>query len=287
MTMDNPNIAPVRLHLGTCVMSGSRVVRDANGVSITYHTLDGWDSPPAASGSSTASIFRRGSIPGVTTASERNLVIEGHIKAPTQALLRDKIEELLACIPYDTDVPLILWELGTARHVLVRHGGQQIVDRKGTREGSGLVSKFNLQLIAHDPIKLSGTGTGPTRLLELPIPPISGAPVTADISYINAGRGDRAPLTFETNGTALVLTLTSNGGKPTNQVLTWTGGALGGRVLTIDFESGAVMLGTTPSRSKLAGRLFMLDAKQWTIKVAVTPPILAGYARFRTYDSFI
>lgn len=166
--MTDPTIAPLRVHLGAegLVISGSKMVVDEFGVAYIFTELKGWDEPPAVVTTIKKRAGAHGSTAGASYQGERNIVIPGYVIVPSQdpAALRAAVDRLFAAIPLDDEL-LVVHEYGTVRHLKVRQGGAPTGDRVGRKEGKHRIAAFNIQLVALDPIRLSGDGTGPTKSL--------------------------------------------------------------------------------------------------------------------------
>jgi hypothetical protein len=240
-------------------------------------------------GTTTPNTFGRGSTPENYELTDKTILPEGHVIATDfdPKALRDRIERLLAAIPLKHDVPLVLNEFGEKRHIMVRNGGEQSIDRIGEVRNSGLVVPYSLQLIACDGLKLSGDGTKYTfdKMTEW------GGP--GSLTYINAGEAELPPTIFRaTNCTNPVLSMDGVQQRFTDLIIPqdWW--------LEIDFESGAVMLRQyTPDGKVLISeqnvRSFMnntwlpLPDKRYTVDFTADSYGSKAQFNIKSYDSFL
>lgn len=164
--MTDPTLAPFRVHMGAegVVISGSKKIVNADGSSFVFTKLTGWDELPALATDSRKRSGNHGMTAGESYQAERNLVLEGYVIVPgdDRAQLRDAVDNLFAAIPLKDEL-FVVHENGLTRHLYVRQGGQPTGDRIGRKEGAFRIAKFSIQLIALDPIRLSGDGTGFTE----------------------------------------------------------------------------------------------------------------------------
>lgn len=205
--MTDPTLAPFRVHMGAegVVISGSKLVVDADGVAYAFTKLTGWDEPPALATDSKKRSGAHGMTAGESYQGERNLVLEGYVIVPgdNRTQLRDAMDKLFAAIPLK-DEPFVVYEHGLIRHLYVRQGGQPTGDRIGRKEGRFRIAKFSIQLVALDGIRLSGDGTGYTEHYETE-PGVPGA-VTVPI-----GNGLVPPILLSVSGPCTNPVITIDG----------------------------------------------------------------------------
>lgn len=160
----DPTTAAFRVHLGAggLVISGSTKVPYDDGTCYLFNKLTGWDEPPAL----TQQIQKRANDHGATAGNgyqgERNLVLEGWVIVPGDDpdQLRAAMDRLFGALPL-TEELFVVHEYGLVRHLYVRQAGQPTGDRIGRKAGKHRVAKFSIQLVALEPARLSGDGTGP------------------------------------------------------------------------------------------------------------------------------
>jgi hypothetical protein len=291
MAADNPTKSSRRLVLGgSQVLCSTALVRDEFDTVVTFQApLKGWDSPAGIKGTTTANTFGRGATPENYELTERTVLPTGNIIALdyNPKSLRDRIERLLAAIPLKHDVPLVLHEFDEMRHLMVRNGGEQDIDRPGEVRNSGLVMPYSLQLIACDGLKLSGDGTKYTfdKMTEW------GGP--GSLTYVNAGEAELAPTLFRvTNCMNPVFTMDGVQQRFSDLIVPqdWW--------LEINFDTGAVMLRQyTPDgkvliseqnvRSHMNNTWLPLPNKRYTVDFAADSYGSKAQFNIKSYDSFL
>lgn len=193
---DTTNLpAYVQMGVGGPVISGSKKILNENGVAYVFTELKGWDEPPALVTEAKQRTGNHGKTAGQSWQGERNLEIPGFVIVPgdDRTQLRDAVDDLFAAIPLEDD-RLIVQENGLTRHLYVRQGGQPTGDRIGRKSGRFRVAAFSIQLVALDPIRLSGDGSGFTEHHETE-PGVDGAAVTVPI-----GKGLVPPILLSVSG---------------------------------------------------------------------------------------
>lgn len=243
--------------LGAATISGGRPVLGPDGTGIFYQRVTGWDDPPGIRFESIERSGAHGDTAGRGWLGARTLVIEGFVWCPAanSANLREAVDRLVAAIPIDADAKLVFAEQGITRHLMVRQGGQPMVDRIGRTVGRHVVASFNIQLLALEPRRLAGSGPA-TITKALPF----GTAVAVD-----TGGRIEAPTVIEVTGPVDSGAKLACGGR----TLTIGQAVTAGQVLKLDLERrkatingtdiGTTITGLWPKPTK-AARSFTLTA---------------------------
>jgi hypothetical protein len=174
--------------------------------------------------------------------------------ATSRLALRVGLERLIASIPITTFEPLVVHEDGLTRHVMVRQGGQPIIDWRGkmNEETGELEATFSIQLIAASPLRLSGDGSGPTKVVATP----PGAN-NASVSVNNDGQGLLPPVLVKFTDT-VKPTLKVNLDNTKSMTFNLTVGP--GELLVVDFKAKTIRLnGANVYTSKQGDWLNLFD----------------------------
>jgi hypothetical protein len=279
MTTD-PTTAPVRVHVGDAVISGSSIVYDAEltGVFYTYEdNVEGWDDAPSTTSQTTPRVYNHGAWGSPAFLAERNLVINIDVVASTPLELEDAIEKLMNLVPLEGSIPFVMHRWGRIRHVRVKQGGKPTVDWSKKISSNGLEARVSLQLVALDPRKLSGDGTGPTT--NASTDPIGGG---GSVSITNAGRGVTPPVVISVYDCANPTISLSSGGSMRFNNLT-----VGfNNPLVIDLDKKSATVGGVSVFGKKTGDWIEPDRKQNTYSFSADAYGGNAYMKVSTYDSF-
>lgn len=224
MRNTDPTTAKVRIHLGDLVMTMSSIVYDKeiDGVYYVVREIDGWRNSTASKASVTPRPYGHGSWGGSAYLAERNLELIGDIVAETPEALEDAIEKLNASIPVSEEEPLVVHSFTSGIfHCMVKQTpeAEPIIDWKGQGKTE---AEFSIQLVALDPRKLSGDGSGPTKSISTP------AGTDNQVVMTNAKRGVLPPH---------LLTITDS-----NRPKIKVDGVVGEQWFDIDLRGGAPLI---------------------------------------------
>lgn len=260
---DNTDVtnAPVRIHFGDQVISGSQLVVDSYGVKTMFESITGWWDLPPTTGTFVQRQYSDGGYVTDSRYGARTISLKGWIIAPSRIEARKAIERFKRTLSTakNTPLPLVVVEDEVTRYALVKLDKDQHLDwdmKQGPRV------PFDIQFLAAETRIIWGNGSGyeysyPTNLTA------SGTP--AQVTTVNEGVGasplcqivldgfDTPTITHVETGQSIKLNLNLPLGQP----------------VTIDFDKRSIRDSSGASvRGRAVGRLFKLSETVNTFQIS-------------------
>ena len=257
-----PELSGVNLLLGGVSITGTPLAAPYE-AGYWFTSLAGWWDAADSTGQTTQFLSADGGWSNRAYRAFRQIDITGHVEAGSRPELRDAVEQLMAAIPVDPLVPLVVYEDGLARHCMVRMSGQPKVSWAG---GHLPVADFNISLVAPDPRKLAGPGgdLGWRVLGPVGLPSTTGGltfQFTLPTAFTAVTTSGQVTLDFE--GTAVpnaVVEFTGPVLNPgvrevgTGRTLWFDLEVMAGQTLSVDLRTRSVLLNGVSRRGKRRGQ---------------------------------
>ncbi|MCC3277536.1 phage tail family protein [Arthrobacter sp. zg-Y20] len=223
-----------------------------------FSDLKGWWDPPSSRGTVTQRSYQHGGWADRAYYSPRVLVLEGSLFGDDPLAVRDAFEAFIGGLSINDLFPLVVTEGSLSRYAMVRLEEDPLVVWRGGGEAT-----FNIQLIAPDYRRLSGTGPAPAYSLTVPLPrtqggrvrpytlpsTINATVVSGSVDVLNSGTAP-APVTVRFDGPVSGPTVRM----PDGQWLSFDLDVLPGQSLVVDLDARTALLNGVSRRGTMRGR---------------------------------
>lgn len=253
--------APAQVQPGTAVvvtLDGSALEGVVEGVEWSCSNLVGWWDATGTTGQVAQRSYQSGGWIDRAFSEPRTLVVSGLLRAPTRVDARLATESLMRLMSVDTLVPLVVTEDGLSRYVMARQEGKPVVEWV-----TDTLVSWNIQLVAPDWRRFSGTGPTPTYSQTVGLPRtqggrvrpytlparISATVVSGSVDVTNVGSAP-APVVVRFDGPVSSPTVRM----PDGQWMSFALDVLPGQELTVDFDARTVLLNGVSRRGVVRGR---------------------------------
>lgn len=227
----------------TAIINGFGLNNPATGTTISADIV-GLDTPPIRTSQGVLSGTDGGYI-GAQNYGPRNIAISGTIATRSPADTAALCRALQVATPIRTDLPLEVVTVD-GRNVITT---TRLIKLDMPLSPNPLVARFNLELVAPDPLLYDGSASG---LNSVAISPARGGGVRWPMRWKPLWKGGTVPVTATNNGTVVIYPVATLTGSMTNPILT---NLTTGEFIKLDAFSTA------------AGSQVVIDMAQHTVSV--------------------